>query len=100
MRRWTSWAWGGNCDKPIADAESTRLGADAAGLDRAQAEETPTSDSAAQLNKLAHINQEAVLAMPLAMLWAFLEGLRESVENCFTFAQDTDIAVFPALNSA
>lgn len=81
MRRWTSWAWGGNCDKPTADEVSARLGADAAGLDRAQAEETPTSGSAAPLKRLAHINKDAALATPLAILLV-------------TFSQDTDMLCF------
>jgi len=73
MRRWTSWAWGGSCDKPIAEDESTGPGAVAAGLDRAQAEETPASGSAAPLKKVAHINQG---------------------KNFFTLAQDTDMLCF------
>lgn len=83
MRRWTSWAWGGNCDKPTADDLSTRLGADATGLDRAQAEETPTSTSAAPpLKRLADISNDAAVAA------------HESVNNFLTLAQDTDMLCF------
>ena len=82
MRRWTSWAWGGNCDKPPADEGSTRLGADATDLDRAQAEETPTSSSAAPLRRLTDISNDAAVAA------------HESVNNFFTLARDTDMLCF------
>lgn len=65
MRRWTSWAWGGSCDKPIADVVSVWLEASTAGLDRAQAEETPTSVSDAPLNRLADTSSDATLVTPL-----------------------------------
>jgi hypothetical protein len=60
--------------------------ADAAGLDRAQAEETPKSDSAAPLNRLMDMSSDAALFTPFAIF--------------FMLAQGTDIAVFPALKSA
>jgi|GEM_PF-2819301 len=82
MRRWTSWAWGGSCDKPTADEESARLGADAAGLDRAQAEETPISSSAAPPRRLTDISNDAAVAA------------HESVNNFFTLARDADMLCF------
>lgn len=73
MRRWTSWAWGGNCDKPTADAT---------GLDRAQAEETPTSSNAVPLRRLTDISNDAAVAA------------HDSVNNFFTLARDADMLCF------